>query len=54
MGISLILSGIIIGNSILLANNVGPKFHSIPISLIINVVIIIILSIGIILTEKKL
>ncbi len=54
VGISLILSGIIIGNSILLSNNVGPKFHSIPISLIINVVIIIILSIGIILTEKKL
>ncbi len=54
VGISLIIAGLIIGNSILLANNVGPTIHSIPLTLIINTVLIIILAIGIITTEKKL
>ncbi len=54
VGISLIIGSIIIGNSILLANDVGPKIHSIPVVLIINVILIILLLIGIINAEKKL
>ncbi len=54
VGISLIIGSLIIGNSILLANDVGPKIHSIPVSLIINTILIIVLAIGIIKTEKKL
>ncbi len=54
VGISLIISSIIIGNSILLANNIGPKIHSVPVTLIINVILVIILTVGIINAEKKL
>ncbi len=54
VGISLIISGLIIGNSILLAFNVGPKIDHIPLTLIVNTVLVVILAIGIINTEKKL
>ena len=54
VGISLIISGLIIGNSILLAFNVGPKIDNIPLTLIVNTVLVVILAIGIINTEKKL
>ena len=54
IGISLIISAVIIGSSLLIANKVGPSIHSIPIVLIISIIIIIILGLGIIDTEKKL
>jgi len=54
VGISLIISSLIIGNSILLAFNVGPKIDHIPLTLIINTVLVVILAVAIINTEKKL
>ena len=54
IGISLIISAVIIGTSLLLAYRVGPKIHSIPLVLIIGVIIIIILGIGIYKAEKRL
>ncbi|WP_025209776.1 ABC1 kinase family protein [Hippea sp. KM1] len=54
IGISLIISSIIIGVSILLAFRTGPSIHSIPLSLVIGIIIIVVLSIGIIKAEKKL
>lgn len=54
VGISLVISSIIIGSSMLIANRIGPSFHSIPVVLIISVIVIIILFIGIIDGEKRL
>ncbi|AEA33695.1 ABC1 kinase family protein [Hippea maritima] len=54
IGISLIISSIVIGMSILLSYKIGPNFHSIPVVLIISIVIIIVLALGIIDAEKKL
>ncbi len=54
IGISLVLSAVIVGMSILLANHVGPTIDSIPVVLIVSVLIIVILAIGIIDAERKL
>lgn len=54
IGISLIMSAVIIGMSIMLAYNVGPKIHSIPLVLVISLIFLILLIIGIIDSEKKL
>ena len=54
IGISLIMSAVIVGMSIMLAYDVGPKVHSIPLVLIICVVVLVLLAIGIIDAEKKL
>ncbi len=54
IGISLVLSSIIIGESLLLMHNVGPKLHSIPISLLISIVVILLLIFGIVDSERKL
>ncbi len=54
IGISLVMSAVIIGMSILLANHVGPEIGSIPVVLIVSLVIIIVLAIGIIDAEKRL
>ncbi len=54
IGISLIISAIVIGESILLTHNIGPRIHSIPLSLLISIIIVIILVFGILDSEKKL
>jgi len=53
VGISLVLSAVLITMAMLLAYNVGPKIDSIPLVLIIGILIVIILGIGIVKTEKK-
>ena len=54
IGISLIMSSIIVGMSIMLAYDVGPKIHSIPLVLIVSLIFLILLAIGIIDSEKRL
>ncbi len=54
IGISLIISAIIVGMSLLISNKIGPSIHSIPVVLIVSIILIIILAIGIIDAEKKL
>ncbi len=54
IGISLIMSSIIVGMSIMLAYNVGPKIHSVPLVLIVSLIFLILLAIGIIDSEKRL
>jgi ubiquinone biosynthesis protein len=54
IGISLVMSSIIVAEGIILSKNIGPKIHSIPLSLIISVVLIVVLAIGILDSERKL
>ncbi len=54
IGISLIMSSIIVGMSIMLAYDVGPKIQSIPLVLIVSLIFLILLAIGIIDSEKRL
>jgi ubiquinone biosynthesis protein len=54
IGISLIISAVIIGASLLLSSHTGKDFHSVPIVLIVSTIIIILLALGIVDAEKKL
>ena len=54
IGISLVLSSVVIGESIILTHNIGPKLHSIPVSLVITILIVVVLAFGIIDSERKL
>ncbi len=54
IGISLVMSSVIIGLSIMLAYDVGPKIDSVPLALIIAIIVIVVLAIGIIDAEKRL
>ncbi|MGC8706315.1 MAG: ABC1 kinase family protein, partial [Desulfurella sp.] len=54
IGISLIISSIILGTSILIKDHLGKTVFGLPIKLVISVIIIIILGIGIYKAEKEL
>lgn len=54
IGISLVMSAVIIGMSILLSGHIGPDIGSVPVVLIVSLVVIVVLAIGIIDAEKRL
>jgi ubiquinone biosynthesis protein len=54
IGISLIISSVILGSSILIKDHLGKTFLGLPIKLVIPIVIIIILGIGIYKADKEL